>query len=109
MARILKTGVQARLYDAAPWITEVLLCALDSAPQDISVRSLAGALLEHVGKVVRTHSGDCGKVRKAEIVRQVVVDMLENTLETMSRQASSADRIYRQRIVTGFAMKSSCR
>jgi hypothetical protein len=78
MARILKARVQPCVDDAAPGIAETSFGALYSLEKHVSVRSVARALAEELGKVVGAHAGDRCKLREAEVLRQVVGDMIEN-------------------------------
>ena len=89
MAWVLKTDVQSRFDDAAPGNTETLFGALYSLQEDIPVRSVPRARAEELGEVVRAHAGYRRKLREAEIVRQVVADMIKHTLKTISRQTAS--------------------
>src|SRR5260370_40549511 len=121
MARILKTGIQSHFDDAAPGGAESLFGALYSLQQHIPVRSVPRAPSEQLGKVVRAHAGNRSKLRQAEIFRQVVSNMIKNTLETVSWQASlvgnrcvaahgvTIEQIYGKRVGQGFAVYPSRR
>src|SRR5467141_3445078 len=84
--------------------------------RSILVRSAARALSEHFGEVVWAHAGDCTKSREAEIVTQVIANMIKHTLEAKSWQTYfvdhrgvppygvSIEQIYGQRIGQRFAI-----
>ena len=83
MARILKTGIEADLSDAAAGPTEALFRALYSLQHHLPVRGASRALPEEFGKVVRAHAGSRSKLRDAQIRRQVVSNVVEHSLESI--------------------------
>ncbi len=78
----------------------------------------ARALLEERRKVVRTHAGDRRELRKAEILRQIVADIVQDHLEAANGQASLVDdrhaaphgvttrQVHRQRIRQRLSIQS---
>ena len=83
MARILEAGLEADLRDAAAGLTEALFRALDSLQHYIMVRGASRALPEEFGKVMRAHAGNRSKLRDTQIRRQIVSNMVEDSLETI--------------------------
>ena len=91
MTRILKTSGQCHFHDVAFRVTESFFGALDSPQEYVAVWSAARALSEHLGKIVRAHAGDCGELRQAEIVTQIVANVIKHTLEAIPWQTTSID------------------
>ena len=73
-------------------ITQVLLRALNSALQDISVRSQAGARLEKLAEIMRAHSCNCSEFLKMQISRGVLVYEVKDAIEAGRRHPPSTLR-----------------
>jgi len=65
MARILKSGVQRRIEDAASRIAQYLFGSLDPSEQNVIVGTVTRTPFEQLAKVVGTHASDGGKLRQA--------------------------------------------
>lgn len=85
MARVLKTGLKSRLDDAACWISKGLLAALDPLHQNVAVGRATRAPPEQLGEIMGTHVGERSELRQAEIFGQIVSDVVQHPLETISR------------------------
>ena len=79
------------MNDAELLVAKVLLGPFDPLDQDIIMRSATRALFEQFRKVMRAHAGNRSKLRQAEILCQIITDIVEYALETISRQTSFVD------------------
>src|SRR5271170_5705460 len=69
-------------------IAQVLLCAFNSAPQDVLVRGQTCTYLEKLAEVVRTHAGYLGELPEAKIPCQVLVNKLQSPVQACRRHAA---------------------
>src|SRR5215472_15175173 len=87
MTRIREPRVQAGVDDTAPRVMESLFGELYSLRQNILVRSMPGTFSEQLSKIVGAHACDAGKLRQAQIVSQVLPDIIEHAFQPISRHA----------------------
>src|SRR5262249_51682645 len=83
------TCLYSYLYNTAVYMSEAVLRALDFLHKYVLMRGLACALFEQFCKIMWAHTDNSSELPEAQVLSQVVTDIIEHTSQPISWQTPS--------------------
>ena len=89
MAWIWKTSLYSYLYNSAVYTGQMFHCTLDSRQKYVLMWGLTRTLFKQFCKIMRAHTDNSSELPEAQVLGQVVTDIIEYTSQPISWQTPS--------------------
>src|SRR4030095_9251606 len=91
VAGVLESDTDAGLPNSEPLTSQKFFGAVDPLQEYKTMRRSTHAFLEQLTKVMGTHARQCSEIRELDFIGQVLADVVEHALQTVSGQAPSEE------------------